>query len=121
MTIVDLEQFIDKGKSITYIKAFVELYNWKNYGQVYEIHGIVELEKMCTCTSTAKHPRNLGAYRIIEISSILHSTHIVLRNQERIIFYVNNYIDQDEFNQLYVLDWPEKGVQNTDAVARKLT
>ena len=36
------------------------------------------------------------------------------------MFYVNNYIDWDEFNQLYNLKWMEKGIHNADAIARKL-
>lgn len=79
---------------------------------------MVELEKWRNLT--AKHPRNLGAYCIVEISSILHSPHVVFRDQKRIVFYVNNYIDWDQFNQLYALDWLKKGVQNADAVAQKL-
>ena len=54
---------------------------------------MVELEKMRA--STAEHPRNLGAHRIVEISSILRSAHVVPKNQERIVFYINNYIDWD--------------------------
>ena len=51
---------------------------------------MVELEKIRT--STAKHPRNLGTHYIVEISSILHSAHIVPRDSEKIVFYVNNSI-----------------------------
>ncbi len=91
VTVVDPEQFINKGKPITYIKVFVELYNWRNHGQVLKIHGIVELKKMSA--SMDKHLRNLGAHCIIEISSILHSAHVLCRDQEKIVFYVNNYID----------------------------
>ena len=36
------------------------------------------------------------------------------------MFYVNNYIYWDQFNQLYAPDWLEKSVQNADAVAQKL-
>ncbi len=91
VTVADPERFTDKGKPITYIRAFVKLYNWRNCGQVHEIHGMVELEKMCALT--AKHHHNLGAHHIIKISSILRSAHVVLRDQERIVFYINNYID----------------------------
>ncbi len=119
MTITDPEAFMDKGKPIIYIKAFVELYNWRNRGQVHEIHGIVKLEKMRA--SRTEHPRNLGAHYIVERSSILHSAHIILRDQERILFYVNNYINWNQFNQLYASDSLEKVIQNADAVAQKLT
>ena len=36
------------------------------------------------------------------------------------MFYINNYIDRDQFNQLYNPNQIEKGVQNIDAVACKL-
>ncbi len=119
VTVADPEWFIDKDRPIIYIGIFVELYNWKNHRQVHKIHGMVELEKMCV--SMAKLLRNFGAHFIVEISLILHSAHIVFRDQEKIVFYVNNYIDWDQFNQLYVPDWPEKNVQNVDKVVQKLT
>ncbi len=99
---MDPERLTDKGKLITYIGAFVKLYNWRNRRQVYEIHRMVELEKMRT--STAKYLHNLGAHCIIEISSILYSAHVVPKDQEKIMFYINNSIDWDQFNQLYAPD-----------------
>ena len=42
------------------------------------------------------------------------------KDQDKFVFYVNNYIDWDQFNQLYDLNWMKKGIKNVDAVARKL-
>ncbi len=114
----DPERFTLKGKPVTYIGAFVELYNWKNRGQVHEIYGMIKLEKMCA--SIAENLRNFGAHQIIEISSVLYSAHVVPRDQDKVVFYVNNYIDWDQFNQLYNPDWMEKCIRNADAVVRKL-
>ena len=50
---------------------------------------------------TAENPRNFGAYWIIEISSILRNAHMVPRDQDNFVFYLNNYIDWDQFNQLH--------------------
>ena len=36
------------------------------------------------------------------------------------VFYVNNYINWHQFNQLYVADWFNKDIRNADVVARKL-
>ncbi len=49
---------------------------------------MIKLEKMRT--SIAKNPRNIGAYRIIEISLILRSAHVVSRDYDKVMFYVNN-------------------------------
>ena len=54
--------------------------------------------------STAKHLRNLSAYYIVKISLILRNAYIVSKNQEKIVIYVNNYIDWDQFNELYSPD-----------------
>ena len=87
----DLERFTLKGKPVTYTGAIVEFYNWRNCGQVDEIYGMIGLEKMPFLT--AENPKNLGAHRIIEISSVLRSTHVVSRDQNKFVFDVNNYID----------------------------
>ena len=96
VTVANQEWFTPKNKPITYTRQFVKLYNCRNCDQVHKIHGMVELEKMQT--STIKNLCNLGAYWIIKISSILRSAYVVLKDQDKFIFYVNNYIDWDQFN-----------------------
>ena len=51
MTITDPEQFIAKNKLVTYTRAFIELYKLRKHGQVYEIYGIVKLEKWRASTA----------------------------------------------------------------------
>lgn len=36
---------------------------------------------------------NLDTHSIIEISLVLYNTHIDLKNQDKFVFYINNYID----------------------------
>ena len=112
------KRFTPKSKSVTYTGVFVELYNWRNGGQVHEIHGMIEFEKMRALTAENLH--NLSAHRIIEILSVLCSTHVAPRDQNKFMFYVNNYIDWDWFNHLYDSNWMKKGIRNADVVARKL-
>lgn len=42
---------------------------------------------------------------------------MVPRNQNKVVFYTNNYINWDQFNQLYNFYWIEKALKNIDAVA----
>ena len=118
VTIADLERFTPKDKPVIYTGAFVELYNQRNGGQIYEIHGMIEFEKMRA--STVENPCNLNAHQIIEISLVLCNVHVVSRDQDKFVFYINNYIDWDQFNQLYNPNWMEKDIRNTDTVAHKL-
>ena len=62
-------------------------------------------------TLTMENPRNLGAHQIIEISLILHSAHVVPKNQDKFMFQVNNYIDWDQFNQSYNPNWMKKDIK----------
>ena len=52
---------------------------------------MIELEKIRTLT--VKNPCILSAYWIIEILLVLHSAYIIFKNQDKFVFYVNNYID----------------------------
>ena len=55
---------------------------------------MIEFEKMRALT--VENSRNLGTYRIIEISSVLYSAHMVPKDQNKFVFYVNHYIDWDQ-------------------------
>lgn len=96
MTVADPEQFTFKGNSAIYIRAFVERFNERKRRQIHKIHEMIRFDKIHT--STCKNPCNLGAHWIIEISSVLHSTYVIPRNQDKFVFYVNNHIDWDQFN-----------------------
>ncbi len=78
ITMVVLKRFTLKTKPVIYTGTFVELYNKKNRRQVYEIYGIIELEKIRILIAKSLH--NLDAYQIIEITSVLRSTYMVPRN-----------------------------------------
>ena len=52
----------------------------------------------------AKYFYNLSVHCIIEISSILHSIYVIFRDYKKIVFYINNYINWNQFNQLYALN-----------------
>ena len=43
-----------------YIKAFVEIYKWRNRGLVHKTHEMAKLEKYPT--SRVKNPLNLGSH-----------------------------------------------------------
>ena len=100
MTVTDPEQFTNKNQSIAYIEIFIEQYNQRNQKQVYEIHRIVALKKICS--STTKHLHNLSINHIVKISSILHIVYIIPKNQ-KIVFYINNYIYSDQFTHYTLL------------------
>ena len=52
---------------------------------------MIEFEKMRTLI--AKNPCNLITHWIIEIFSIPRNAYIVIRDQNKVVFYVNDYIN----------------------------
>lgn len=93
MTVRNLEQFTPKDKSFIYTEVFVEFYNKKSHGQVYEMHGMNKLKKICTLIRENLY--NLIAHQIIQILSVLYNTHIISRDHDKFAFFVNNYINWD--------------------------
>ena len=91
MTVAILEYFTLKNKPVIYTGVFIKFYNWKNHKQVYEIYYMIEFKKIPT--STTKNPFDLSVYQIIEIFSILCSTYFVSRDQNKVVSFVNNYIN----------------------------
>lgn len=82
------------------------------------MHKMIEFEKIYTLTT--ENLFNLGAYRMIKILSVLNNAYIVSKDQNKFVFYINNNIDWDHFNQLYDSDWIEKSMINAGAVTDKL-
>lgn len=87
-------------------------------GQVHKIYKMIELNEIHTLT--AKNSRSFDDHHIINISIVLYKTHVIPRNYDKFVFYVNNCTDWDELNQLYDPDWMTKDVGNTNTIARKL-
>ena len=115
---MDPQQLDQKRKPVMYIGAFVEIYNWRNRRLVHETHGMVEFKKYPI--SRAKNLLNLGSQRFYKTFEILQSAYVVLRDIESITFYLNNYIDWDQFNQLYDPEWQSKGTQSANPIVQKL-
>lgn len=57
---------------------------------------MVELEKYPIWR--AENPLNLSAHQFYKISEVLQSAHIIPRDIKNKIFYVNNYIDWNQFH-----------------------
>ena len=52
---------------------------------------MIELKKIHILIT--KNFSNFSAYQIIEILSILYNVYIIPRNQNKFVFYINNYIN----------------------------
>ena len=71
---------------------------------------------------TVRTPRTLVGRRFYELTNIIRSAHLIPgRCNGKDMFYVNNYIDFDQFNTLYDPGFEEKGTHAALEVADKYT
>lgn len=48
--------------------------------------------------STVENSHNLSTYKIIKILLVLRNIYVISKDQDKFVFYINNYIDWDLFN-----------------------
>ena len=68
---------------------------------------MIDLEK--SPISSIRNPLNLGDQQFYKISKVLQTAYMIARNTDNNTFYLNNCINEDQFNQLYDLEWQIKG------------
>lgn len=60
---------------------------------MHKIPKMIELKNWRTLI--AQNLCIFNTHCIFEISLVLRNAHVVLKNQEKIVFYINNYINSD--------------------------
>ncbi|KAH6117806.1 hypothetical protein HBI64_184020 [Parastagonospora nodorum] len=90
LTIIDYTCYDKDGKHMAYIRAFSEVLLFNNNGQIDNTTGML-------------------TFKFYDLSTIIRSVHLVPRDlpnsttRTTMSYYVNNYIDWDEYNCLYSL------------------
>jgi hypothetical protein len=69
--------------------------------------------------SQAMNARNLGPCWFYNMSTILCNAHIVPGTPGT--YYINNYVDWDQYNTLYNPDFITLGIRDADAIYKKYT
>jgi hypothetical protein len=112
---------ISRRKPAIYTGAFIDRLQIMHSGRPHEIHGMLEAQHcMCRrpqsekCWSVKK--RNLGCRCFYALENVVRSAHVVPSGTEHESFYINNYIDWDQYNTLYDPDF----VQNGKRLAKQL-
>lgn len=65
------------------------------------MNKISKLKKLYTLI--IKNCYNLNVHQIFKIFLLLFLIYFIFQNQNKIVFYINNYINLNYFNQLYDL------------------
>ncbi|KAH4124254.1 hypothetical protein HBH47_072980 [Parastagonospora nodorum] len=105
LTIIDHTRYDKDGKHMAYIRAFSEVLLFNNNGQIDNTTGMLSMRRRAW--NAAPKRRTLQAFKFYDLSTIIRPVHLVPRDlpdsttRTTMSYYVNNYIDWDEYNRLY--------------------
>ncbi|KAH3938336.1 hypothetical protein HBH53_264180 [Parastagonospora nodorum] len=107
LIIIDYTCYDKDRKHIAYIRAFSEVLLFNNNGQIDNTTRMLSVRQRAW--NAAPKRRTLQAFKFYDLSTIIRLVHLVLRDlpnsttRTTMSYYVNNYIDWDEYNRLYSL------------------
>ncbi len=94
----------------------VKLLQWCQQGSVNPVHGIVEVKSWPI--TIGKNPRFLTRERIYSLAHIIREVHVIAAILLPVSYwFLNNYIDWDQFNTLYDKDFERKETRVVDKIA----
>jgi hypothetical protein len=105
LTIFDHERRDRAGKYQTYTGIFSEVFAFNNNGRIDSTTGMLSVRRRPQHAGLRQ--RTLQAFRFYDITSVVRPVHLVPKdlpdktNPIPTSYYVNNYIDWDEYNRLY--------------------
>ena len=114
VTVVDDSQRDSKGAPVQYTGALINLLRLRNNEQVHSVHGMVEVEDWPEVRT--QNPRNIGHRCFFNMSTVLRSAHIIPTDNTS-VYYINNYVDWDQYNIIFDPDFLTNGIRDTDRIA----
>jgi len=123
VTVVDTGRKLANGKYQRYCGALIDVFSLRNRGKPDERHGMIELGPPRAWFQQGI--RTLNGRRFYSLDSIWRSAHIIPASMESEpkptdIYYINNYIDWDQYNSLYEDDWMRKQEERAEAIGRRI-
>ena len=108
VTVLDIKRLDKYGVYVQYTRAIVELLQPLNYGLPYLIHSIVKVKRQPRLSVNTRQVLRGGRFYLMP--SILRSAHIILAATScPNLYYVNNYINQNQYNTLYSDNFLKEG------------
>jgi hypothetical protein len=114
-----------RTKPVVYTGAFIDRLQIMKNSQPHDIHGMIEAQ-LCSCrrSQTEKcwsaKKRNLGCRYFYALENVVRSAHVIPATPEHETFYVNNYIDWDQYNTLYDPEFLQKGKRLAQQLGKQL-
>ena len=109
---LNYQWFNFKKWSQRYTEMLFELKRWINKEATHSMHDMHEVKNFSS--NTFQNSRLLDSCRFYNLLHIIRSAHLVSANQTRIRFYVNNFINWNQYNTVYDLNFMTSNKQIVD-------
>jgi hypothetical protein len=116
VTIIDHQRRDTNGTAVQYTGALIDILRFRYHGNVHSIHGMIEAEDWAQTSS--RKPRNIGYRCFFDMSMILRSAHVVPSGNGG-TYYINNYVDWDQYNTIFDPEFLANGIREADQIAEQ--
>ncbi len=118
VTVLNHER-LNSNKSNIYTEILIKhLRKW--YQELlHEIHDMIEMKNWSI--NLIRNSWKLKAHWFYWLINVIQSAHVMFMNENMNIYYVNNYIDWDQYNTLYDEDFLKKKHQKINELNKIMT
>jgi hypothetical protein len=116
VTVIDHQRHDTNGTVVQYTGALIDLLRFRHGGNVHSIHGMIEAEDWPQATSQSS--RNIGYRCFFDMSMILRSAHVIPSGNDG-TYYINNYVDWDQYNTIFDPEFLANGIREADRIAKQ--
>ena len=99
-------------RSRKYIKTFIERLNWIVDERSNIIHDMFEAR--VSSKNKSKKFRKLDHRRFYDLCNIIRNVHLLLTNQSCTRFFINNFIDWNQYNTIFDSEFIRNGIRYVD-------
>lgn len=105
-------------KASVYTGAFLDVYSLRDQGRQNSRHGMIEARRHVHVVSSSL--RSLGHRRFYHLGLIQRSAHLVPSlDDESEVYYINSYIDWDQYSTVYDPDFLSKDLAIAQSIAKQ--
>lgn len=119
ISIIDPSPGVPNDIPCVYSGALIDVYTLRNQGRQNAQHGMIEAQRHPPNIDPTQ--RSLGYQRFYHLGLILRSAHLIAASDsQQNIFYINPYVDQDQYATVFDEDFLEKDAKIAQQVAANL-
>ncbi len=110
---------LNSNKSSVYTEVLIKRLRKRHQELSHEIHDMIKMKNWSI--NLIRNSQKLETHRFYWLTNVIQSTHVMLMNENMNIYYVNNYIDWDQYNTLYDEDFLKKRHQKMNELDKIMT